>query len=178
MDKNGVNSIVEKILKSRIIMLSGVIDSNLANSTIMQLLALDGESHDDIYLYINSPGGSVADGLAIIDTMNLIKSDVVTVAVGTAASMAACILAAGKPGKRKALPNSSILLHQVMGGVQGQASEIEIAYKHISKLKAKLIDMLARYTSKSKRQIEEDCDRDFWLDAKEAKDYGLIDSIL
>lgn len=170
-------TIGEKILNSRIVMLNGVIDTNLANAVILQLLALDAESHDDIYLYINSPGGSVPDGLAIVDTMNYIQSDVVTIAIGTAASMAAVILSAGKKGKRGALPHASILLHQVIGGAQGQASDIEITYKHIKNVKNKLIDIIAKNTDQNKKQIEKDCDRDFWLDANEAKDYGLLDLI-
>lgn len=171
-------TVAEKIAESRILLLSGTIDTDLANYIIMNLLMLDAESHDDIYLYINSPGGSVADGLAIIDTMNHIKSNVVTIAIGTAASMAAVILSAGAKGKRKSLPNASILLHQVMGGVQGQATEIEITYRHINDLKQKLNRILANNTKQKIGKIEEDTDRDFWLDAEGALDYGIVDSII
>ena len=171
-------TLTDKMLESRIIFLSGPITSDLANVVIMNLLSLDAESHDDIYLYINSPGGSVPDGLAIIDTMNYIKSDVVTIAIGTAASMASVILSAGTRGKRKALPNASILLHQVMGGVQGQATEIEITYRHINDIKKKLNKILSDNTKQNITKIEQDTDRDFWLDAKEAKNYGLIDAII
>lgn len=171
-------SLSEKMLDSRIIFLSGPITSDLANSVIMSMLSLDAESHDDIYLYINSPGGSVPDGLAIIDTMNYIKSDVVTVAIGTAASMASVILSAGTKGKRKSLPNAYILLHQIMGGVQGQATEIEITYRHINSIKQKLNRILADNTRQKISKIEEDTDRDFWLDATEAKSYGLVDCII
>lgn len=171
-------TLTDKMLESRIIFLSGPITSDLANAVIMNLLSLDAESHDDIYLYINSPGGSVPDGLAIIDTMNYIKSDVVTIAIGTAASMASVILSAGTRGKRKALPNASILLHQVMGGVQGQATEIEITYRHINDIKKKLNKILSDNTKQNITKIEQDTDRDFWLDAYDAKNYGLVDTII
>ena len=165
------------MLESRIVFINGEINSSTANSTVMYLLMLDSINHDDIYLYINSPGGSVSDGLAIIDTMNHIKSDVVTIAIGTAASMAAVILSNGKKGKRFALENANILIHQIMGGVQGQATDIEIAYKHIAKLKDKLLDILSKNTGKDKEKIKVDSDRDYWLDAKEAISYGLIDAV-
>lgn len=171
------NTLETRMEESRIIFLTGQIDSNNANYIIMKLLMMDSVSHDDIYLYINSPGGSVTDGLAIIDTMNHIKSDVITIAIGTAASMAAVILSAGTKGKRFALENANILIHQIMGGVQGQATDIEIAYNHIAKLKDKLLDILAKNTGKKKDRIKDDSDRDYWLDAKEAISYGLIDAL-
>lgn len=171
------NTLETRMEESRIIFLTGQIDSNNANYIIMKLLMMDSVSHDDIYLYINSPGGSVTDGLAIIDTMNHIKSDVITIAIGTAASMAAVILSAGTKGKRFALENANILLHQIMGGVQGQATDIEIAYNHIAKLKDKLLDILAKNTGKKKDRIKDDSDRDYWLDAQEAISYGLIDAL-
>lgn len=174
MDRNLFDA---KMLESRIIFLSGEIDSTLANSVVMQLLMLDSINHDDIYLYINSPGGSVSDGLAIVDTINHIKSDVQTIAIGTAASMAAVILSSGTKGKRFALENSNILIHQIMGGVQGQAADIEIAYKHIAQMKNKILDILSHNTGKNKEKIREDSDRDYWLDAKEAISYGLIDAL-
>lgn len=174
MDKNLFDA---KMLESRIVFLSGEIDSNLANYVVMQLLMLDSINHDDIYLYINSPGGSVSDGLAIIDTMNHIKSDVQTIAIGTAASMAAVILSNGTKGKRFALENTNILIHQIMGGVQGQATDIEIAYRHIANLKDKLLDILSHNTGTKKEKIKEDSDRDYWLNSREAIKYGLIDAL-
>ena len=174
---NSNNIFEAKMLESRIVFINGEINSSTANSTVMYLLMLDSINHDDIYLYINSPGGSVSDGLAIIDTMNHIKSDVVTIAIGTAASMAAVILSNGSKGKRFALENANILIHQIMGGVQGQATDIEIAYKHIAKLKDKLLDILSKNTGKDKEKIKVDSDRDYWLDAKEAISYGLIDAV-
>lgn len=172
------NSINERILNSRIIFINGEINKDLANNVIMELLLLDSISNEDISLYINSPGGSVQDGLAIIDTMNLIKSDVRTIAVGTAASMAAVILACGSKGKRSALPNASILLHQIMGGMQGQASDIEITYKHLINIKNKLLKILSNVTGNNIKKLEADIDRDFWLDANESIKYGVIDTIL
>lgn len=166
-----------KMLESRIVFLTGEINSDNANYVVMQLLMLDSINHDDIHLYINSPGGSVSDGLAIIDTMNHIKSDVVTIAIGTAASMAAVILSAGAKGKRLALENTNILIHQIMGGVQGQAADIEIAYKHIADLKDRLLDILVKNTGNKKEKIKEDSDRDYWLNTKEAIKYGLIDAM-
>lgn len=171
------NTLESRMDESRIIFLTGQIDSNNANYIIMKLLMMDSVSHDDIYLYINSPGGSVTDGLAIIDTMNHIKSDVITIGIGTAASMAAVILSSGTKGKRFALENTNILLHQIMGGAQGQATDIEIAYNHIAKLKDKLLEILAKNTGKKKDKIKDDSDRDYWLDANEAISYGLIDSL-
>lgn len=173
----GKNLFEAKMLESRIVFLTGEINSDNANYVVMQLLMLDSINHDDIHLYINSPGGSVSDGLAIIDTMNHIKSDVVTIAIGTAASMAAVILSAGAKGKRLALENTNILIHQIMGGVQGQAADIEIAYKHIADLKDRLIDILAKNTGNRKDKIREDSDRDYWLNTREAIKYGIIDAM-
>ncbi|BCX15937.1 MAG: ATP-dependent Clp protease proteolytic subunit [Candidatus Parcubacteria bacterium] len=171
--------IYSRLLKERIIFLGGPITDALANSVIAQLLLLNHEdSKKDILIYINSPGGSVTAGLAIYDTMQHVKPDVSTICVGMAASMAAVLLAAGKKGKRFALPNSEILLHQVMGGAEGQATEIEITAKQIIKIKEKINQILAKHTGQSVSKIEKDTDRDFYLSASEAKDYGIIDEII
>ncbi|KKS43947.1 MAG: ATP-dependent Clp protease, proteolytic subunit ClpP [Candidatus Azambacteria bacterium GW2011_GWB1_42_17] len=151
----------------------------VANTVIAQFLFLDNQdSKKDIKLYVNTPGGSVTAGMAIYDTMQHVKAPVSTICVGLAASMGAVLLAAGKTGKRFALPNSEILLHQVMGGAEGQASEIEITAKHIIKIKDRLNHIIAKHTGQPLQQIEKDVDRDFWLDPKEAKEYGLIDEII
>jgi ATP-dependent Clp protease protease subunit len=171
--------IYSRLLIDRIIFLSGPINDQVANAVIAQLLLLQNQDpKKDIDLYINSPGGMVTAGLAIYDTMQNIKPDVRTICVGTAASMAAFILASGKKGKRQALPNSEILLHQVMGGVEGQASDIEIEARQIIKLKAKMNDILAKHTGKPLAQIIKDTDRNFWLSADEAKEYGVIDEVI
>lgn len=171
--------IYSRLLKERIIFISGPINDQVANLTIAQLLFLAHEdSKKDISLYINSPGGSVVAGMAIYDTMQFIKPDVSTICVGMAASMGAVILAAGEAGKRFALPNSEILIHQVMGGAEGQATEIEITAKQILKMKAKLNQILAKHTGQKVEKIEKDSDRDYYLSASEAKDYGLIDDII
>lgn len=171
--------IYSRLLKERIIFLAGPINDGLANTVIAQLLFLEHEdSKKDIKLYINSPGGSVSAGLAIYDTIQHIKPDVSTICVGMAASMAAVLLSAGKKGKRIALPNSEILLHQVMGGTEGQAVEIEIAARQILKVKDKLNHLIAKHTNQPFSKIEKDTDRDFHLSAQEAKDYGVIDEIL
>ncbi len=173
--------IYSRLLKERIIFLGGPVTDAVANIVIAQLLFLEHEDpKKDISLYINSPGGSLCAGLAIYDTMQYIKPDVVTICVGMAASMGAVLLAAGQKGKRMALPNSEILLHQVqvMGGVEGQATEIEIAAKHVLKLKERLNQILAKHTGQPLSKIEKDTDRDFWLNVSEAKEYGAIDSIL
>lgn len=177
---NGERSydIFSRLLKERIILLSGEIDDNLSNTIIAQLLYLDSVNHDDINLYINSPGGSVTAGLAIYDTMNFLKSDVSTTCVGLAASMGAFILSSGKKGKRFALPNSEIMIHQPLGGVQGQATEIKIVAEHILKTKEKLNKILSENTGKNIQKIENDTDRDHFLDANEALEYGLIDKII
>lgn len=171
--------IYSRLLKERIIFLGSPIVDQVANSIIAQLLFLDHEdSKKDIQLYINSPGGSVFAGLAIYDTMQYIKAPVSTICIGTAASMAAVLLAAGAKGKRYALPNSEILLHQVMGGVEGQAVEIQIATKHILEVKDKINQILAKHTGRKIEQIEKDTDRDFYLTPQAAKEYGLIDEII
>lgn len=170
--------IFSRLLKNRIILLSGEIDDNLANTVVAELLYLDSLSHDDISIYINSPGGNVTSGFAIYDTMNFIKSDVSTICLGMAASMAAFLLSSGKKGKRYALPNSEVMIHQPLGGASGQATEIKIAAEHILNTKKKLNDILAKNTGKSIKQIENDTDRDNYLSADNAKDYGLIDKIL
>ena len=171
--------IYSRLLKERIIFLGGPINDAVANTVIAQLLFLDHEDQKkDIQLYINSPGGSVTAGMAIYDAMQYVKSDVSTMCVGIAASMAAFLLAAGTKGKRFVLPNSQILLHQVMGGAEGQAIEIEIAAKQIVKTKQQLNQLLARHTGQPLAKIEKDTDRDFWLSAEEAKAYGVIDEIV
>lgn len=170
--------IYSRLLKNRIILLSGEINDNTANVIIAQLLYLDSISNDDISLYINSPGGSITSGMAIYDTMNLIKSDVSTICVGMAASMAAFLLSCGKKGKRYCLPNSEVMIHQPLGGVNGQATEIDIVAKRILNLKDKINHILAKNTKKNLKQIEKDTDRDYYMDAKTALDYGIIDKIL
>ncbi len=155
------------------------IDNGVANTIIAQLLFLESQDADkDIKLYINSPGGSVTAGLAIYDTMQYIKPDVSTICVGMAASMGATLLASGAPGKRLALPNAEILIHQVMGGAEGQATEIKIAAEHILLVKERLNRILAKHTGKPLDQIEKDTDRDYYLTPTEAKKYGLIDKII
>lgn len=170
--------IFSRLLKNRIILLAGEINDNLANTVVAELLYLDSLSHDDISIYINSPGGNVTSGFAIYDTMNFIKSDVSTICLGMAASMGAFLLSSGKKGKRYALPNSEVMIHQPLGGASGQATEIKIAAEHILNTKKKLNDILAKNTGKSIKQIENDTDRDNYLSADNAKDYGLIDEIL
>ena len=177
---NGERSydIFSKLLKNRIIILSGTINDESANTIVAELLYLDSLNHEDISLYINSPGGSVTAGFAIYDTMNLIKSDVSTICIGLSASMAAFLLSSGKKGKRYALPNSEIMIHQPLGGAEGQATEIKIAAEHIIKTKKKLNKILALNTKQKLEKIEQDTERDYFLEAKEAKDYGLIDKVL
>jgi ATP-dependent Clp protease protease subunit len=171
--------IYSRLLKERIIFLGGPIDDAVANTVIAQLLFLESEDkHKDIKLYINSPGGSVTAGLAIYDTMQYVKPNVSTICVGLAASMGATLLAAGEKGKRYALPNSEILIHQVMGGAKGQAVEIEITARHIIKVKDRLNKILAKHTGQKLTRIEKDSDRDFYMSAEEAKEYGLIDQII
>ncbi|WP_319466858.1 ATP-dependent Clp endopeptidase proteolytic subunit ClpP [uncultured Trichococcus sp.] len=171
--------IYSRLLKDRIIMLSGPIDDNTANSVIAQLLFLDAQdSEKDIYIYINSPGGSVSSGLAIYDTMNFIKADVQTIAMGMAASMGSFLLTAGEKGKRFALPNAEIMIHQPLGGAQGQATEIEIAARHILQTRERLNKILAERTGQPMEIIERDTDRDNYMTAQQAKDYGLIDEVM
>lgn len=177
---NGERSydIYSRLLKDRIIILNGEIDDNTANIVVAQLLYLDSEGSEDINLYINSPGGSITAGMAIYDTMNFIKSKVATICIGMAASMAAFLLSSGEKGKRMALPNSEIMIHQPLGGAQGQATEIKIAAERILKLKDKLNKILSKNTGASLEKIEQDTERDYFLSAKEAKNYGLIDKII
>ena len=171
--------IYSRLLKERIIFLGGPVSDSMANSVIAQFLLLEHQDpKKDIKLYINSPGGSVTAGLAIYDTMQYIKSPVSTICVGLGASMAAVLLAAGQKGKRFALPNAEILLHQLMGGVEGQAIEIEITARHIVKIKDKVNKIIAKHTGQKFEKIEKDTDRDFYLSADEAKAYGLIDEII
>ncbi len=171
--------IYSRLLKDRIIFLGEPIDEHVANVIVAQLLFLEAEDPKrDIYLYINSPGGSVTDGLAIYDTMQYVKPDVVTIAIGQAASMAAVLLLAGAKGKRYALPNARVLLHQPMGGAQGQVSDVEIQAKEMMRIKKLLIDIMAQHTGQPADKLEKDIDRDFILTAEEAKQYGVIDEIL
>ena len=170
--------IYSRLLKERIIFLGGTITDPVANTVIAQLLFLESEDpKKDIRLYINSPGGSVTAGMAVYDTMQHIKCDVQTYCIGTAASMAATLLAAGKKGKRYGLPNSEVLLHQVMGGFEGQAAEIEISARHILKLRTRLNKIIAKHTGQPTSKVEKDTDRDFWMTAEEARDYGILDEI-
>ncbi len=177
---NGERSydIYSRLLKDRIIILNGEINDQTSNIVVAELLYLDSESNEDIELYINSPGGSITSGMAIYDTMNFIKSKVSTICIGMAASMAAFLLSSGEEGKRMALPNSEIMIHQPLGGASGQATEIKIAAEHILKVKNKLNKILAKNTGKTIEQIEQDTERDYFLSSKEAKNYGLIDKII
>ncbi len=179
-ENNGERSydIFSRLLKDRIILLSGEIDDNLSNIIVSELLYLDSINHDDISLYINSPGGSITAGMAIMDTMNFIKSDVSTICIGMAASMGAFLLSCGEKGKRYILPNAEVMIHQPLGGVQGQATEIKIVAERILKLKEKLNMLLAKNTGKSIKEITKDTERDYFLDSKEALEYGLVDKIL
>jgi len=171
--------IYSRLLKDRIIFLGEEINDHVANIVIAQLLFLDAENKDaDIKFYINSPGGSVTAGMAIYDTMQYIKSDVSTICVGLAASMASVLLAAGKAGKRFALPNSEVMIHQVMGGAEGQASDIKIRAEHILKIKDKMNKILAQHTGQKVATVEHDSDRDNFMSADEAMKYGIIDKVL
>jgi len=171
--------IYSRLLKERIIFLGSPITDSVANTVVAQLLFLQSQDpKKDIQLYLNSPGGSVSAGLAVYDTMQYIKPDVSTICIGLAASMGAVLLTAGAKGKRFALPNAEILLHQVMGGVRGQAIEVEISAKHIVKVKERLNHILAKHTGQPFEQIEKDTDRDFYMTSQEAKVYGLIDQII
>ena len=170
--------IYSRLLKDRIIILSGEIDDNLSNIIVAQLLYLDSINNDDISLYINSPGGSITAGMAIYDTMNFIKSDVSTICIGIAASMAAFLLSSGKKGKRYILPNSEVMIHQPLGGASGQATEIKIAAERILKLKKKLNTILSETTGKNLEIIDKDTERDYFMDSEEALNYGIVDKIL
>lgn len=173
-----VYDLYSRLLEDRIILLTGEIDDHTANIVVSELLYLDSLNNQDISIYINSPGGSVTSGMAIYDTMNFIKSDVSTICIGIAASMGAFLLSSGTKGKRYSLPNSEIMIHQPLGGAQGQATEIKIAAEHILKTRQKLNDILAKNTRKEKSIIENDTERDFFMDSKEALEYGIIDKIL
>jgi ATP-dependent Clp protease protease subunit len=171
--------IYSRLLRERIIFLVGPVNDQTANLVVAQLLFLESENPDkDVFLYINSPGGSVSAGMAIFDTMNFIKPDVSTLCTGMAASMGAFLLAAGAKGKRVALPNSKIMIHQVLGGAQGQATDIEIHAKDILKTKAVMNKILAEKTGQPLEKVERDTERDYFLDADEAKSYGIVDQVL
>ena len=170
--------IYSRLLKERIIFISGEIDDNLANNVIAQILYLDSTNHDDISIYINSPGGSVTAGMAIYDTMNFVSSDISTICVGIAASMAAFLLSSGTHGKRYALPNADIMIHQPLGGANGQATDIKIASDRIIDIRKRLNKILAKNTSQNIRKIEKDTERDNYMNADKALSYGLIDKII
>ncbi len=177
---NGERSydIFSRLLKDRIVFISGEIDDNLANRVIAELLYLDSTGNEDINIYINSPGGSVSAGMAIYDTLNFVKSDVSTTCLGIAASMAAFLLSSGKKGKRYILPNADVMIHQPIGGAQGQATDIKIASDRIIDLRKRLNRILSKNTSQSLKKIEKDTERDNYLSAKEALEYGLVDKII
>lgn len=177
---NGERSydIFSRLLKDRIVFISGEIDDNLANRVIAELLYLDSTGNEDINIYINSPGGSVSAGMAIYDTMNFVKSDVSTTCLGIAASMAAFLLSSGKKGKRYILPNADVMIHQPLGGAQGQATDIKIASDRIIDLRKRLNRILSKNTSQSLKKIEKDTERDNYLSAKEALEYRLVDKII
>ena len=167
-----------RLLEDRIIFLSGEITDQTANLIVSELLYLDSKNHEDIYMYINSPGGSVTSGMAIYDTMNYIKSDIRTICIGQSASMAAFLLSSGTKGKRFALENADVMIHQPLGGMQGQASDMKIACERILKMKEKLNKILAKNTNQPLKKIQKDTDRDYYLTSEEAKKYGLIDQII
>ena len=179
-EQNGERSydIFSRLLKDRIIFLSGEINDTLANSIVAQLLYLDSLNNNDIYLYINSPGGDITSGMAIYDTINYIKSDVSTICIGLAASMGAFILLSGTSGKRIALENSEIMIHQPLGGVNGQATDIKIAAERITRIKEKINKIISIKTKQKIKKIEKDTDRDYFMDSFEAKKYGIIDKII
>lgn len=173
-----IYDIYSKLLTNRIIFLEGEINDSMSNIIVSELLYLDSISNEDIYLYINSRGGSITSGFAIYDTMNYINSDVITIGIGMCASMAAFLLSSGTKGKRCALNNTEIMIHEPLGGVNGQATEIKIVAEHILKLKKKLNKILSKNTKKSLSKIEKDVERDYYMDAKEALNYGIIDKII
>ena len=171
--------IYSRLLKERIVLLGGPINDDVSNLLIAQMIFLEHDDpKKDIKLYINSPGGVVTAGLAIYDTMQFIQPDVQTICLGMAASMGAVLLAGGAPGKRLALPNAEVMIHQVMGGAEGQASDIEISARHILTIKDRLNDILAHHSGQNKTKVEKDTDRDYYMTAEEAKAYGLIDQII
>ena len=179
-EQNGERSydIYSRLLKDRIIFLSGEINDETSNIIVSELLYLDSINHNDISLYINSPGGSITSGMAIMDTMNYVKSDVSTICIGMAASMGAFLLSCGKRGKRYILPNAEVMIHQPLGGATGQATEIKIAAERILKLKDKLNKLLAKNTNQDLEKIEIDTERDYFMNSEEALEYGIIDKIL
>ncbi len=171
--------IYSRLLKDRIIFVGGLIDDNVANSVIAQLLFLESQNpKEDIKIYINSPGGVVTSALAIYDTVQYVKPDVQTICVGLAASGAALILAAGKKGKRLILPNGEVMIHQVMGGAQGQATDVDIHARHIIKVKERLNKIMAKHTGQKLDKVEKDTDRDYFMSAEEAKNYRIVDKII
>ncbi len=171
--------IYSRLLEDRIIFITGEIDDNVANTVVAQLIYLEGKNADkDISLYINSPGGSISAGMAIYDTMKYIKCDVSTICVGLAASMGAFLLAAGTKGKRMCLPNSEVMIHQPLSGVQGQVTDIQITAKHVQKIKDKMTKMLAENCGQPLDKVAADVERDNWMDANEAKAYGLVDKVI
>ena len=171
--------IYSRLLKDRIVFMGSAMNDDMANIIIAQLLHLEAENpKNDIYMYINSPGGVVTSGLAIYDTMQYIKPDICTICLGQAASMGALLLAAGAHGKRSALPNSRMMIHQPLGGVQGQATDIEIHAKEIIKIKERINQILSKHTGQKISKIEKDSDRNFFMDAKEALKYGIIDEVI
>lgn len=171
--------IYSRLLEDRIIFITGEIDDNVANTVVAQLIYLEGKNADkDISLYINSPGGSITAGMAIYDTIQYIKCDVQTICIGLAASMGAFLLSAGTKGKRMCLPNSEIMIHQPLSGVQGQATDIEITAKHILKIKQKMTEMLAKNCGQPIEKVAADVERDNWMSALEAKEYGLVDKVI
>ena len=170
--------IYSRLLKDRIIILNGEITDESANAVVAQILYLDSLNHNDISIYINSPGGSITAGMAIYDTMNFVKSDISTICIGMCASMAAFLLSSGKKNKRYSLPNGEVMIHQPLGGAQGQATEIKIAAERILKLKEKLNKILSNNTKQDIKKIEQDTERDYFMSAEEALEYGIIDKIL
>ena len=178
---NGERSydIYSRLLEDRIVFISGEITDATANTVVAQLIYLEAKNPEkDICVYINSPGGSVSAGMAIYDTMKYVKCDVSTICIGLAASMGAFLLAAGTKGKRFSLPNSEIMIHQPLGGAQGQASDIEITAKHIMRTKKKMIEMLSKNSGQPVKKVEKDVDRDYYMSAKEAVEYGIVDKII
>jgi len=177
-NKEYAYDLYSRLLNDRIVFINGEINDNMSSIVVSELLYLDSLSHEDIYLYINSPGGSITSGMAIYDTMNYIKSNVKTICIGLAASMGAFLLANGTIGKRCSLPNSEIMIHQPLGGTEGQATDIKIAAERILKIKNKLNSILANVTNKDIKTIERDTERDNFMDPKDALKYGLIDEII
>ncbi len=171
--------IYSRLLKDRIIFIGSAIEDSMANTVIAQLLFLESQdSKEDIKIYINSPGGSVSSALAIYDTMQYVKADVSTICIGMAASAASLLLSSGEKGKRLILPNAEVMIHQVLGGAQGQASDIDIQARHILKIKGRLNKILAKHTGKTVAQVEKDSDRDYYMSADEAKKYGIVDKVI